>query len=53
VAEGAREFGPPSDETPKQDTAGLGPEGETIDRPGPAAAVEIPAEQAESEESGE
>jgi NADH-quinone oxidoreductase subunit E len=53
VAEDAREFGPPSDETPKQDTAGLGPEGETIDRPGPTAPVEIPAEQAESEGSGE
>ncbi len=53
VAEGARDFGPPSEETPKADTAGLGAEGETVDRPGPSAPIEIPAEQAESEDSGE
>ena len=47
VAEGAREFGPPSAETPRADTAGLGPEGDTIDRPGGTAAIEIPTEEAE------
>jgi hypothetical protein len=29
------------------DTAGLGPEGENVDRPGPTAAIEVPAEEAE------
>jgi NADH-quinone oxidoreductase subunit E len=47
VTEGAREFGPPSEDTPKADTAGLGPEGDTVDRPGGTAAIEIPREQAE------
>jgi hypothetical protein len=47
VAEGARDFGPPSPETPKVDTAGLGPEGDTLDRPGGTAAIEIPREEAD------
>jgi NADH-quinone oxidoreductase subunit E len=47
VAEGAREFGPPSAETPRADTAGLGPEGDTVDRPGGTAPIEIPREEAE------
>ena len=46
VASGARDFGPPSAETPRADTAGLPPEGETIDRPGPTAAIETPVEEA-------
>ena len=47
VAEGARDFGPPSAETAKADTAGLGPEGDTVDRPGPTAPIELPREEAE------
>src|SRR5947209_7884343 len=47
VAEGARDFGPPSSETARADTAGLGPEGDTVDRPGPTAPIEIPREEAE------
>jgi NADH-quinone oxidoreductase subunit E len=47
VAEGAREFGPPSAETPRADTAGLGPEGDRVDRPGGTAAIEIPREEAD------
>ncbi len=47
VAEGARDFGPPSSETPRADTAGLGPEGDPVDRPGPTAAIEIPREEAD------
>jgi NADH:ubiquinone oxidoreductase subunit E len=47
VAEGARDFGPPSAETERADTAGLGPEGDTVDRPGPTAAIEVPREEAE------
>src|SRR2546430_1487215 len=46
VAKGAEEFGPPPAQTPKADTAGLGREGDTVDRPGPAAPVELPAEEA-------
>jgi NADH-quinone oxidoreductase subunit E len=40
VAEGARDFGPPSAETDRADTAGLGPEDESADRPGPTAPLE-------------
>jgi NADH-quinone oxidoreductase subunit E len=40
VAEGARDFGPPSAEAPRADTAGLGPEDEAADRPGPTAPIE-------------
>ncbi len=47
VAAGARDFGPPSVETPRADTAGLPPEGDAVDRPGPTAAIEIPREEAE------
>jgi NADH:ubiquinone oxidoreductase subunit E len=50
VAEAAREFGPPSAETPKADTAGLGPEGDTLDRPGGTAPIEIRREEAEREQ---
>jgi NADH:ubiquinone oxidoreductase subunit E len=49
VAEGAREFGPPSAEAPKADTAGLGPEGDPVDRPGGTAAIEIPREEADNQ----
>ena len=46
VAEEAREFGPPTPEvTDMADTAGLGPEGDTEDRPGPTAAIEMTSEQ--------
>lgn len=48
VAEGAREFSPPDAE--RADTAGLRDE---PDRPGPTAAVELPAEEAEEKSSGE
>ena len=47
VAEGARDFGPPSRDTPRADTAGLGSEGDPVDRPGPTAAIEIPREEAD------
>jgi NADH-quinone oxidoreductase subunit E len=49
VAEGADEFGPPAD-APRADTAGLTPESEEIDRPGPTASIELPAEEAAEEE---
>jgi NADH:ubiquinone oxidoreductase subunit E len=47
VAEGARDFGPPSPEVARADTAGLGPEGDLVDRPGPTAPIEIPREEAD------
>jgi NADH:ubiquinone oxidoreductase subunit E len=47
VAEGGRDFGPPSAETPSTDMAGMPPEGEQVDRPGGTAAIEIPREEAE------
>jgi NADH:ubiquinone oxidoreductase subunit E len=47
VAAGARDFGPPSPDTPKADTAGLGPDGDTVDRPGGTAPIEIRREEAE------
>ena len=34
-------------QTPRADTAGLGPEGDPVDRPGPTAAIEIPREEAD------
>jgi NADH:ubiquinone oxidoreductase subunit E len=46
VEKGADEFSPPGDEVPKLDTAGLPPEGEQLDRPGPTAAIELPAQDA-------
>ncbi len=50
VASGAEEFSPPDRaETPMADTAGLPPEGEQGDRPGPTAAIEVPADE-ESDE---
>jgi (2Fe-2S) ferredoxin len=42
VAEGVGEFGPPAPETPRADTAGLGLEGDAVDRPGPSAPIEVP-----------
>jgi NADH-quinone oxidoreductase subunit E len=54
VAEEAGDFGPPDRaQTPMADTAGLGPEGENIDRPGGSAAIEMPAEEAEEADEGE
>jgi NADH:ubiquinone oxidoreductase subunit E len=56
VAEGAADFAPPPAEAPKADTAGLGTEGHDVDRPGPTAPIELPAEEAaerEDEEDGE
>ncbi len=42
VAEEETDFGPPDrDSTEMADTAGLGPEGDTEDRPGPTAAIEM------------
>jgi NADH:ubiquinone oxidoreductase subunit E len=52
VAEDAGEFPPPSAEVPRADTAGLGREGEEIDRPGPTAPIELPSEEA-AEEDGD
>jgi NADH:ubiquinone oxidoreductase subunit E len=49
VAEGGEEFAPRED-APKADTAGMTPESEAIDRPGPTAAIELPAEEAAEEE---
>ena len=42
-----RDFSPPPADVPRADTAGLGPEGDTVDRPGPTAPIEIPREEAE------
>jgi NADH-quinone oxidoreductase subunit E len=54
VAEEAGDFGPPDRaQTEMADTAGLGPEGENIDRPGPSAAIEVPAEEAEDNEDSD
>jgi NADH:ubiquinone oxidoreductase subunit E len=46
VAPGAEEFGPPPAGVPRADTAGLSPDGDEVDRPGPSAPIEIPREQA-------
>jgi NADH:ubiquinone oxidoreductase subunit E len=48
VSEGAKEFSAP--DAPRADTAGLPSEGEELDRPGPTAAIEVPAEEAEEHE---
>ena len=53
VAEGSRDFAPPGPDVPKADTAGLPPEGDAVDRPGPSAPIELPAEEAASEEDEE
>jgi NADH-quinone oxidoreductase subunit E len=54
VAAGATDFSPPArDETPMVDTAGLGPRGDEVDRPGPTAPIELPAEEAEAEGDSE
>jgi uncharacterized protein YuzB (UPF0349 family) len=46
VTDEERDFGPPDrDETPMADTAALGPEGDTEDRPGPTAAIEMTTDQ--------
>jgi (2Fe-2S) ferredoxin len=52
VAEEQTDFGPPDrTETDMADTAGLGPHGDDVDRPGPTAAIELPAEEAAEEAS--
>ena len=55
VQEEAGEFSPPDRaQTEMADTAGLGPEGDNVDRPGPTAAVEMPAEEAvQDDENGD
>ena len=45
VTDGAAEFSPPPDDVPRTDTAGLGPEGDTVDRPGPSAPYEVPTDE--------
>ncbi|HUA03012.1 MAG TPA: NAD(P)H-dependent oxidoreductase subunit E [Solirubrobacteraceae bacterium] len=46
VPEEETDFGPPDPEsTEMTDTAGLGPEGDTEDRPGPTAAIEMTTDQ--------
>jgi NADH-quinone oxidoreductase subunit E len=49
VSEGADEFGPPPAGAPRADTAGLGPAGETVDRPGPSAPFEVPTDEEKPE----
>jgi NADH:ubiquinone oxidoreductase subunit E len=51
VAEGSEEFAPRPDAA-TADTAGMTPESEAIDRPGPTAPIELPAEEAADEDSG-
>jgi uncharacterized protein YuzB (UPF0349 family) len=46
VAEGASDFGPP-DEMPQEQTAGLGPQGDPLDRPGPTAPIEVRTDEVE------
>jgi NADH-quinone oxidoreductase subunit E len=53
VSEAAGEFGPPSAQTPRADTAGLGPEAAAVDRPGPTAPIEVRAEEAEGDQDPE
>jgi NADH-quinone oxidoreductase subunit E len=54
VGEEETDFRPPDRaSTEMADTAGLGPEGENIDRPGPTAAIELTAEEASEEEADE
>jgi NADH-quinone oxidoreductase subunit E len=52
VAESAEEFSPSTD-VPKADTAGITPETEAVDRPGPTTPIEIPAEEAAAREDDE
>jgi NADH-quinone oxidoreductase subunit E len=52
VAEGASEFSPRGDAA-KADTAGLTEETKNLDRPGPPAAIELPAEEASEEQDGD
>jgi NADH-quinone oxidoreductase subunit E len=47
VDSGAEEFGPPDAAVPRTDTVGLGPGGDTVDRPGPSAPIEVTREEAE------
>jgi hypothetical protein len=50
VAQEEGDFGPPDRaSTAMADTAGLGPEGDAVDRPGPTAPIEMPPEPAEDE----
>ncbi len=52
VVEEHGDFGPPDRaRTEMADTAGLGHEGDSVDRPGPTAAIEVPAEEAAEEAS--
>jgi NADH:ubiquinone oxidoreductase subunit E len=53
VSEGADDFSAPPPDLPRADTAGLGPQGDTVDRPGPSAPIEIQREEAERREAGE
>jgi NADH:ubiquinone oxidoreductase subunit E len=52
VPEGAGEFSP-RDDVAKADTAGLRDETRELDRPGPTAPIEMPAEEASDEEDDE
>jgi hypothetical protein len=52
VSEGAQDFGPPPADVPRADTAGLGPDGDIVDRPGPSAPIEITREEAAGESDG-
>jgi NADH:ubiquinone oxidoreductase subunit E len=47
VAEGARDFGPPSATAQQTDMGGMAPEGDQVDRPGPTAPIEIRREEAQ------
>jgi NADH:ubiquinone oxidoreductase subunit E len=54
VAVQAGDFSPPDRATTEMaDTAGLGPEGDNADRPGPTAAIEVTAEDDEEADEGE
>jgi NADH-quinone oxidoreductase subunit E len=54
VAEEHTDFGPPDRaHTEMADTAGLGAEGDNVDRPGPTAAIEVPAEEGEHAQDGD
>jgi NADH:ubiquinone oxidoreductase subunit E len=49
VAADATDFSPPPAEAPKADTVGLTEEDRDLDRPGPTAPIEIPADEAKTE----
>ena len=53
VAAGAGEFSPPPPEAARADTAGLGAQGDTVERPGPSAPIEIPVEQVDQADQDE